>query len=322
MQISRGVRPRTVKSGAAKLGSRDPARQGFTLPLGTGRLERGAFVSLAYRLGQARATGALELFPPGGAAQVLTIRRGYVVNDDDDPLGRQAGRLLACLASVTDLRYRFRSRLACAMPGAIPGAPPSATPNATIDQAESYTGPRSCHLAVWARTHIEAQLDTAQARQMVDQLAGLHLALVHKNTPDPSLCDEVDRRILAAMNVPRRLHEIWPLSRTSRFRLLAFLHFLRCVGALRLLDRPSVPPEEPVAKGTLPPVPDLSNARRMLGVDMNADPETIRRAYHRRARALHPDLHPNASTSRRRLLERELATLTGAYAVATGRRRT
>lgn len=294
MEILQGVRPR-----ASTFSRKGPTQRGFSLPLGTEPLARGAFAPLAYRLGQAWVTGTLELFPPGGTVETLAIRRGYLATDDRDPLGRQAGRHLARLASVADLRYRFR-----------PGAP--------AEQVEDYRGPRSSHLSVWARTHLETQLDTGRAQAMVGELAGARLVLVRRNAPDSSLCDEVDRRILAAMTPSRRLHELWPLSRTSRFRLLAFLHFLRSVGALRLLDRSRAHPGAPAPQGTSP---DMADARRMLGVSADAGPEAIRRAYYRRARALHPDLHPDASATRRRLLERELAALTGAYERATGRNR-
>src|SRR5256885_968568 len=43
---------------------------------------------------------------------------------------------------------------------------------------------------------------------------------------------DADRGWLAAMAHPRRLDQIWPLARTPRFRLLAFVHFLRSVDAV------------------------------------------------------------------------------------------
>lgn len=199
--------------------------RGVALPLGTRPLARGELAPLLYRLGQARVTGVLELFSADGTAvETVPIHRGCLAGD---PLpARQATRYLARLASMRGLHHRFG---ACAVP-----APPGTSSGTGTD-----IGGPSCHLAVWARTHLEAQLDTGRARRMVEELAGARLAVVHRHVPDASLCDDVDRRILAALEQPRPLHEIWPLSRTSRFRLLAFLHFLHAVGALRVQDRPA-----------------------------------------------------------------------------------
>jgi len=54
-------------------------------------------------------------------------------------------------------------------------------------------------------------------------------------------------------------------------------------------------------------------ARQLLGVDDAADAETVKRAYRRLARALHPDLQPDADDQRRRTLERRFAEVTAAY---------
>ena len=51
----------------------------------------------------------------------------------------------------------------------------------------------------------------------------------------------------------------------------------------------------------------------MFGKNTDADRETVKRAYRRLARALHPDLHPGVSEERRRSLERKLAQITDAY---------
>jgi preprotein translocase subunit Sec63 len=118
----------------------------------------------------------------------------------------------------------------------------------------------------------------------------------------PEPIDETDRRILAAMAQPRRLDQIWPLARTPRFRLLAMLHFLRAVGAL-------------VVQGValrVEPSPRL-HAMRLLGLDGDPTREAVRRAYHRLARMLHPDLQPGISDTRRRELEAKLAEVTAAY---------
>src|SRR6185295_18873387 len=85
-------------------------------------------------------------------------------------------------------------------------------------------------LAGWARTYLEQQLDGSLAERLVQQLAGIRLSIRAELAPTPA--DEADRRMIAAMAQPRRLDQIWPLARTPRFRMLAFLHLLRSVGAL------------------------------------------------------------------------------------------
>ncbi|MBL0212767.1 MAG: DnaJ domain-containing protein [Myxococcales bacterium] len=53
----------------------------------------------------------------------------------------------------------------------------------------------------------------------------------------------------------------------------------------------------------------------MLGIDEGADLETVKRAYRRLARTLHPDLQPEADAPRRKILERQFAEVTAAYEV-------
>jgi len=110
---------------------------------------------------------------------------------------------------------------------------------------------------------------------------------------------------LAAMSQPRRLDQIWPLARTPRFRMLTFLHFLLSVGAVSLIGV--------AAPRRIPASPRRELAHRLLGVQVGADITTVKRAYRRLARALHPDLHPTANDERRRHLERQLAAVTDAY---------
>jgi DnaJ-domain-containing protein 1 len=54
-------------------------------------------------------------------------------------------------------------------------------------------------------------------------------------------------------------------------------------------------------------------AYALLGVDTTADAQTIKRAYRRLARALHPDTHPNATPEERRDLSERFAEITAAY---------
>ncbi|MBA3451712.1 MAG: DnaJ domain-containing protein [Deltaproteobacteria bacterium] len=112
------------------------------------------------------------------------------------------------------------------------------------------------------------------------------------------------------MGQPRRLDQIWPLARTPRFRLLAFIHFLRSVDALETLGV--------VAERSGPNrVVDSRReaALRLLGIQDGADLESVKRAYRKLARALHPDLQPDADAQRRRTLERRFAEVTAAYEV-------
>jgi DnaJ-domain-containing protein 1 len=109
--------------------------------------------------------------------------------------------------------------------------------------------------------------------------------------------------MLGAMMQPRRLDQIWTLARTPRFRLLAFLHFLRTVDALEVEGIAATPRVDP----------RLESARQLLGIGRDADLETVKRAYRRLARALHPDLQPAADEARRRVLEQRFAEVTAAY---------
>jgi curved DNA-binding protein CbpA len=51
----------------------------------------------------------------------------------------------------------------------------------------------------------------------------------------------------------------------------------------------------------------------VLGVPPGADVDSIKRAYRRLARTVHPDLHPGATDQERRALEVRFAEITEAY---------
>ena len=259
-------------------------------------LARGELVRLLYRLGRHGASGVLTLRPtsaPGAAAQpeVFVLRRGCALERalDGEPSPRSVGARLLRLAAHDDLALVFE--------GGVPGIMPPGAANGV-------------GLAAWARAHLEQQLDGALAEALVRRLAGARLAVRPELAPEPA--DEADRRMLAAMAQPRRLDQIWPLARTPRFRLLAFLHFLRAVGALEVTG---VAAERRAPAPRLAPAGDPHRlaALRTLGIDGTAEPEDIRRAYRRLARALHPDLQPDADAARRRALERRFAEVTAAY---------
>jgi DnaJ-domain-containing protein 1 len=249
-------------------------------------IRRGELVRFAYRLGRQHANGILSILAVSGR-ETLALRRGLVILG---PLGSELDRKalvsrLARLASQ-DVHVEFE--------GGVTGVvPPGAT--------------RGVNLAAWARAHLEAQLDGSLAETLVRELAGVRLVLSPELAPEPD--DEADRRMLAAMTQPRRLDQIWPLARTPKFRLLAFVHFLRSVGAIEL-EGVAVPRA----------ITPLDHARRaalrVLGID-SSDPDQIKRAYRRLARALHPDLQPTADAERRRALERRFAEVTTAYEALT-----
>ncbi len=250
------------------------------------RLARGELVRLLYRLGHQNASGVLTLTARAARAEVFVLRRGHLVVADGDVAKKALVARLARLCSVDELVVVFE--------GGVTAYPPGAT------NQVSLTG--------WTRAHLESQLDGVLAEMMVRELAGVRLSL--KTELAPTAIDEADRRMLAAMAIPRRLDQIWPLARTPRFRLLAFLHFLRGVDALDGLgvvaDRSA--PHRIVDRRR-------QAALEMLGIEEGSDLETVKRAYRRLARTLHPDLQPEADLPLRKTLERQFAEVTAAYEV-------
>jgi DnaJ-domain-containing protein 1 len=260
----------------------------------------GELVRLAYRLGHQAASGVLTLAVRAGVGagagagardrpDVLALRRGAAVCGSGELAKRALMTRLARAAGEPALAASFEAGVTAYPPGA----------------------PHQVPLAGWARAHLEAQLDGGLADDLLHELAGAHLAIRSELAPPPA--DEADRRMLAALAAPRRIDELWPLSRAPRFRLLAFLHFLRGVGALAV---------EPAAARRPAPArpadPRRTRAMQLLGVDDAADLDAIKRAYRRLARALHPDLQPGADAGRRQALERRFAEVTAAYEALTG----
>lgn len=262
---------------------RDPAQTAARLaePLG-----RGDFVRTAFRLGASQATGILTAFLDDGNAEVLVLRRGRLVPRRADRSMRHTRLRLERVASAGRLAH---------FDGGVAAYPPGAA------------GHDLC-LATWAREHLEAQLDQRGAEELVRELAGVRLVVDLDRAPPSRLLDDCDRRILDAMREPRRLDQIWPLARTPRFRLLTFLHLLRALGAIA---------EHGVASDAEEHAP-RQRALRALGVTGSADRASVKRAYRRLARALHPDLHPHVAPDRRRDLERKLAEINDAYRALLG----
>jgi hypothetical protein len=59
--------------------------------------------------------------------------------------------------------------------------------------------------------------------------------------------------------------------------------------------------------------PSNEGAWQILGLPPGADPVAIKRAYRRLARAVHPDLHPEATAEERRALAARFSEITEAY---------
>ena len=254
-------------------------------------LARGELVRLVYRLGRHAASGVLTITPRVGRSEIFVLRRGLAVIGDGELAKRTLVARLARLVAEPEVTMVFE--------GGITAYPPGAT--------------HGMSLASWARSHLEAQLDGTLAESLVQALAGVRLAIRPELAPEPA--DEADRRMLAALQSPRRLDQIWPLARTPRFRLLAFIHFLRAIDALEaegIVAERSAPFRRPVTHD-----PHREAALRLLGIDDSADLETVKRAYRRLARSLHPDLQPGVDGVRRRALERRFAEVTAAYEALT-----
>lgn len=249
---------------------------------------RGELVRLVYRLGRHAASGILTITSSANPrGDIFVLRRGLAVIADGELAKKTFAARLARLAAEPELTVVFE--------GGITTYPPGARSDIS--------------LAGWARSHLEAQLDGTLAEALVQTLAGIRLSIRHELAPDA--IDEADRRMLAALHSPRRLDQIWPLARTPRFRLLAFIHFLRSVDALEaegIVAERSAPLRRPPACD-----PVRAAAMRLLGIDDAADLDTVKRAYRRLARSLHPDLQPGIDVTRRRALERRFAEVTAAY---------
>jgi hypothetical protein len=250
---------------------------------------RGELVRLLYRLGRQAASGVLTITTAGShRAEIFVLRRGAVMLADGDSAKRMLVARLARLVALDHLDVLFE--------GGVTAYPPG--------------GQNQLPLATWARGHLEQQLDGTLADLLLRDLAGIRLAIRVELAPDPTTCDEADRRMLLALAQPRRLDQIWSISRTPRFRLLSFIHFLRSVDAL---DVEGVVAERSARTRAIDPRREA--ARRLLGLPDEADIEAIKRAYRRLARELHPDLRPDCDLDERRTLERRFAEVTAAYEV-------
>jgi hypothetical protein len=226
----------------------------------------------------------LALALDNGSSELLILRRGQLFTRESADLGRKTLQRMERLASQG----------CCAtFDGGLAAYPPS--------MGHPFA------LTRWARSHLEAQLDSARAQELVRELTGARLCVVKEALPADAEIDSADRRILDAMNRPRRLDQIWPLARAPRFRLLCFVHFLRSVGAI---EESGVAARRSPALGS----PERqAQAMRTLGLSGLADRQDVKRAYRKLARQLHPDLNRAQDAARRRANEQRLATVNSAY---------
>jgi hypothetical protein len=146
------------------------------------------------------------------------------------------------------------------------------------------------HPAAVIRNTIAADGEAFRARAA----NGARLQLV---TQPHASCIGRDERPLVAMLVqPRTLEELERAQVTPPARVARLCAFLEAVGALSVESELS-----------------LASAYALLELGEGASADEIKRAYRRLARALHPDVHPNASSEELRELERRFAAVSAAY---------
>lgn len=210
----------------------------------------------------------------GGAVSRLELERGYVHAMSNVGGAADAEAALAALLERMSPDARYRY----AEDGARYGRPV-----------------RPFHPAGLLRRHVEAH-GPARA-PLLDGVARLTLAL----RPHRSCLEACEVPLVELLERPRGRAELEAVLAGPRLERL--LGFLVAVGAL-------------VQEGfdyELEGESEAARALRVLGVVRGASPDEIRRAYHRRARELHPDSRPEADAATRRELAERFSRLTKAY---------
>ncbi|MGZ3439874.1 MAG: J domain-containing protein [Polyangia bacterium] len=146
------------------------------------------------------------------------------------------------------------------------------------------------HPAAVVRNALAADGDAFRARAA----NGARLQLVTQ--PHPSCIGLDERALVALLATPRTLEELERAQLTAPARVARLCAFLEAVGALSVESELS-----------------LASAYALLEIGDGASAEEVKRAYRRLARALHPDVHPNASPEELRELERRFAAVSAAY---------
>ena len=146
------------------------------------------------------------------------------------------------------------------------------------------------HPAAVIRNVVALDLEAFRAR--VAGGARLQLA----SQPHPSCIGIDERPLLAMLATPRTLEELERARVAPPARVAGLCAFLEAVGALTVESELS-----------------LASAYALLELADGAGADEIKRAYRRLARALHPDVHPDASADELRELERRFAAVSAAY---------
>ena len=146
------------------------------------------------------------------------------------------------------------------------------------------------HPAAVIRNVVAADPDSFRAR------AGNGARLQMVSQPHASCIGLDERPLVAMLAQPRTLEELERAQVTPAQRVWRLCAFLEVVGALSVESELS-----------------LASAYALLELGEGANAEEVKRAYRRLARALHPDVHPNASPDELRELERRFAAVSAAY---------
>lgn len=237
-----------------------------------------------YDLGQRRASGRYQL----GELR-FELRDGGLVLDPTDAVGRRGDELLVRLAQ----RDVARARPLAGLPARSPG-------------------PRTLSLVAWVRRATERALDVERADVLRDRFSTTPIMLLPSRVPRLSELEPKERELCAALARPRTLSELAGLARAPRFVVLSFVAFLDQVGALGdERPAPAAPPLPLEAASQLEPA--QARALHLLGLSVGAEPSTVKAAFRRLARTLHPDVHPAAGEAERRRLARSFAAVSDAY---------
>ena len=306
----------------------------------SGRLARGDFPRLAYRLGRAGASGELLLSEGNGTQHRLILRRGYVSFAQVAGLWAPLGELLRAEGSVSDAQIqrslesvvrdatlqgraliaqgaateaeidaalRRQSELRLSVLAELAGATWTLRPAAAMPP-----GGRPIALVHWVRRYLDERLTEARARLVLAELSRAPCALRPSLAPDPSTLDDVDRRLVAALLAgPCRLADLVAIRGATQARVVALLHFLRGVDGL--VECPVKPQAPPRPTSSLLLADALTEAHRILGVAPTADEAAVKKAYRKIVHELHPDLHQGLPPHERRRLELRLAKAATAY---------
>jgi hypothetical protein len=302
-----------------------------------GRLRRGDFVRIAYRLGRRKLTGELEIVELGGKRHRLFVRRGYLFACHVEGFWAPLGELLKAAGHLTDEQLK-RSLEAMAGGASLQGRAlveqgivgEGAVDDALRRQADLrlerlaaivagtwrflettppgsvQLGGRPMALVHWARSYLEAQLSGPEARRLLGDLCMARFRLVSELAPDEATLDDLDRRLCKLLLAPTNLAELLALRASTRPRVLALLYFLAGVGALVAGGQPAAPPPKPR-------VDPVKHAHEVLGIAPGTPVPAIKKAYRDLVRTLHPDLHPGLPPVARRTLELRFAAVTAAY---------